>query len=148
MHLCDIARLWLLQCSFGFQNYVYFFEWMVLCLAIFFNYRGYIMQMRWSWMVNTFGFGRWGNCTTHSQGSQTFSIFISEYVNGNVLTGQLTGGCPRQIIYHVISNLWSCAVRLPWTVDSYWQLSSFSRSSGFKTHRYLLPASTVYIGVF
>jgi len=26
--------------------------------------------------MNTSGFGRGGNCTTHSQGSQTFSILI------------------------------------------------------------------------
>jgi len=73
--------------------------------------------------MNTFVFGRGGNCTTHSQGSQTFSILISDYVIylpiGNVLTGQLTGRCQKQIIYHVIINLRSCAVRLPWAVDSY-----------------------------
>lgn len=73
--------------------------------------------------MNTFGFGRGGNCTTHSQGSQTFSILISDYViympSGNVLTSQLTGGCQKQIMYHVIINLRSFAVRLPWAVGSY-----------------------------
>ena len=59
----------------------------------------------------------------HSQGSQTFSILSFDYViylpSGNVLTGQLTGACPKQIIYHVIINLRSCAVRLPWAIDIY-----------------------------
>jgi hypothetical protein len=69
--------------------------------------------------MNTFGFGKGENCTTHSQGSQTFSVLISDYViylpSRNVLTGQLTGGCS----YHVIINLRDFAVRLPWAIDSY-----------------------------